>query len=52
MDRMIRINVSVPRQQLSWLQAQAEALGVTMGEVLRRIIDCRRLEDPMTLKKL
>jgi hypothetical protein len=49
---MERISLSIPDVQLSWLQEQAEALGISISELLRRIIDTRRLGNPMTLKKL
>ena len=36
---MERITVSLPDPQMTWLQREAKRLGVTIGELLRRIID-------------
>jgi len=36
---MDRITISIPPPQMTWLRAEAERLGVTVGELLRRIID-------------
>ena len=36
---MDRITISLPPPQLSWLNREAKRLGVTIGELLRRIID-------------
>lgn len=36
---MERISISLPPPQMSWLQREAKRLGVTIGELLRRIID-------------
>jgi hypothetical protein len=36
---MERISVSVAPPQMLWLQREAKRLGVTIGELLRRIID-------------
>jgi hypothetical protein len=49
---MERVNLSIPEVQLTWLRQQSAALGITISELVRRIIDGRRLENPMTLKKL
>lgn len=40
--RMERISFSLPAAQLSWLQREAKRLGVTIGELLRRLIDGAR----------
>jgi Arc/MetJ-type ribon-helix-helix transcriptional regulator len=37
--RMQRISVSLPEQQMSWLQSEAKRIGITVGELLRRLID-------------
>jgi len=39
---MQRISISVPDQQMEWLRAEARRIGITIGELLRRIIDQRR----------
>jgi hypothetical protein len=36
---MDRISLSIPSPQMSWLKREAKRLGVTVGELLRRIID-------------
>jgi hypothetical protein len=36
---MDRITVSLPPPQMSWLRREAERIGITIGELLRRIID-------------
>jgi hypothetical protein len=36
---MERITLSLPPQQMSWLKHEAKRIGVTIGELLRRIID-------------
>ncbi|HEY2418843.1 MAG TPA: hypothetical protein VGH84_13045 [Steroidobacteraceae bacterium] len=36
---MERISLSLPPRQMSWLKLEAKRLGVTLGELLRRIID-------------
>jgi hypothetical protein len=36
---MERITISLPPPQMSWLRREAERLGVTIGELLRRILD-------------
>lgn len=36
---MERITISLPPPQMTWLQREAKRLGVTIGELLRRIID-------------
>jgi hypothetical protein len=36
---MERITVSIPPPQMTWLRTEAVRLGVTVGELLRRIID-------------
>jgi hypothetical protein len=34
-----RLNITVTPPQQSWLQREAKRLGLTVGELLRRIID-------------
>jgi hypothetical protein len=41
---MERISISLPPPQMSWLKREAKRLGVTIGELLRRIIDQYRTE--------
>jgi Ribbon-helix-helix protein, copG family len=36
---MERISISVAPPQMSWLKHEAKRLGVTIGELLRRLID-------------
>jgi hypothetical protein len=36
---MERITFSLPSPQMTWLHREAERLGVTIGELLRRLID-------------
>jgi len=36
---MQRITISIPEQQMSWLQSEAKRIGITIGELLRRLID-------------
>lgn len=36
---MQRITISLPDPQLSWLQSEAKRIGITIGELLRRLID-------------
>lgn len=43
---MERVSVSLPPPQMAWLRAEAESLGVTLGELLRRIIDQARAVRP------
>ena len=37
--QMERLSFSIPPLQMAWLRAEADSLGVTLGELLRRIID-------------
>ena len=39
---MDRLSVSLPSVQMAWLRAEAASLGLTLGELLRRIIDHAR----------
>jgi len=39
---MTRITVSLPDPTMEWLKAEAKRAGITVGELLRRIIDQRR----------
>ena len=39
---MDRISLSLPDPQLSWLRREAKRLGVTIGELIRRILDQAR----------
>lgn len=41
---MERISVSLPPPQHSWLTREAKRLGITIGELLRRLIDAARGE--------
>jgi hypothetical protein len=43
---MQRISVSLPAPQMSWLQREAKRIGITIGELLRRIIDQVREQEP------
>ena len=36
---MDRLSFSLPEPQMSWLRREAERIGITIGELLRRIID-------------
>lgn len=36
---MDRITISLPEPQMLWIKREAKRLGVTIGELLRRIID-------------
>jgi len=40
---MQRISVSLTDQQMRWLQREAQRLGISIGELLRRLIDQARL---------
>ena len=40
---MDRITVTLPQIQHSWLKQQAESLGISMSEFIRRIIDELRI---------
>jgi hypothetical protein len=42
MAAMARLNLSIPVPQIVWLQAEAERLGISAGELVRRIIDQHR----------
>ena len=46
MAAMARINFSIPAPQIVWLDAEAERLGISMGELVRRIIDQHRETHP------
>jgi len=39
---MDRLSFSLTDQQMGWLQRQARQLGISIGELLRRIIDEKR----------
>ena len=39
---MNRLSFSLPEPQMSWLRREAERIGITIGELLRRIIDAAR----------
>lgn len=39
---MDRISVSLAQPQHSWLTREAKRLGITIGELLRRLIDAAR----------
>ena len=36
---MERITVSLPDPQMAWLKREAKRIGITIGELLRRLID-------------
>jgi hypothetical protein len=36
---MERITVSLPDPQMTWLKHEAKRIGITIGELLRRLID-------------
>jgi hypothetical protein len=38
-----RLSVSIPPVQHSWLRQQADNLGISISEILRRIIDQQRV---------
>jgi hypothetical protein len=39
---MQRITISLPQVQQSWLRQQADSFGISISEMLRRIIDRAR----------
>lgn len=39
---MDRISLSLPQPQHSWLTREAKRLGITIGELIRRLIDAAR----------
>lgn len=39
---MDRLPVSFSKPQLEWLRAEAQRLGISIAEVLRRIVDEKR----------
>jgi hypothetical protein len=39
MAAMPRLNLSIPAPQIVWLQTESERLGISVGELVRRIID-------------
>lgn len=39
---MIRITVSFPDDQHEWLSAEAERSGISMGSVLRAVVDAAK----------
>jgi hypothetical protein len=41
---MFRISISLPLRQLAWLRAEAKRLGISIAELLRRMIDTHRGE--------
>ena len=43
--QMERLSISIPPLQMAWLRAEADSLGVSLGELLRRIIDRARTGD-------
>jgi hypothetical protein len=45
---MERLSISLPPVQMAWLRAEAASLGVTIGELLRRIIDTHRTPKDLT----
>ncbi len=45
---MERLSISLPPVQMAWLRAEASSLGLTIGELLRRIIDQHRAPKELT----
>jgi hypothetical protein len=45
---MERLSISLPPVQMAWLRAEANSLGLTVGELLRRIIDKHRTPKDLT----
>jgi len=45
---MERLSISLPPVQMAWLRAEARSLGLTIGELLRRIIDKHRAPKELT----
>jgi len=45
---MERITINLPPVQMAWLRAEASSLGLTIGELLRRIIDAHRTPKDLT----
>jgi hypothetical protein len=43
---MERITISLPPPQMSWLQREAKRIGISIGELLRRLIDQVREQEP------
>lgn len=43
---MERISISLPDTQISWLRREAKRLGVTIGELVRRLLDQVRDTQP------
>ena len=41
---MEKISISLSKPQLEWLQAEAARLGITVSELIRRLIDQKRGE--------
>ena len=48
---MARLNLSIPAPQIVWLEAEAERLGISVGELVRRIIDQHRETQPSHARK-
>ena len=48
MAAMARLNLSIPTPQIVWLQTEAERLGISVGELVRRIVDEYRMRLPST----
>jgi len=45
---MDRITINLPPVQMAWLRAEARSLVLTIGELLRRIIDQHRTPKDLT----
>ena len=45
MAQMARLNLSLPERQRASLHAEAERLGISVGELVRRIIDSAMREE-------
>jgi hypothetical protein len=41
-----RINLSFPTPQLAWLKAEARRAGVSIPEILRRLVEAARNANP------
>ena len=40
---MERLSFAIPAETLKWLHQEAQRLGISIGELLRRILDDKRL---------
>lgn len=42
MPNMPRVTISFTEQQLEWLRAQADRLGISLADLIRRMVDRQR----------